>query len=63
MPGAPSWTPERVVDPARAADLVGAVAPELRGVPVVPLSEGWDNTVFRVGEWIARFPRRASSRR
>jgi len=25
----------------------------------VPLSEGWDNTVFRVGEWIARFPRRA----
>jgi aminoglycoside phosphotransferase (APT) family kinase protein len=28
-------------------------------VPVVPLSEGWDNTVFRVGEWIARFPRRA----
>jgi aminoglycoside phosphotransferase (APT) family kinase protein len=39
--------------------LIAALAPELRGVPVVPLSEGWDNTVLRVGEWIARFPRRA----
>jgi aminoglycoside phosphotransferase (APT) family kinase protein len=55
----PSWTAERTTDPGRAAALIAAVAPELRGVPVVPLSEGWDNTVFRVGEWIARFPRRA----
>nr|WP_246325138.1 phosphotransferase [Petropleomorpha daqingensis] len=23
------------------------------------MSEGWDNTVFRVGDWTARFPRRA----
>jgi aminoglycoside phosphotransferase (APT) family kinase protein len=46
------------VDTARAAELIAAVAPELRGLPVVALSEGWDNTVFRVGEWIARFPRR-----
>jgi aminoglycoside phosphotransferase (APT) family kinase protein len=56
---APSWTPERTTTPSRAAELIASVAPELRGVPVVALSEGWDNTVFRVGEWIARFPRRA----
>ena len=59
MSSAPTWTPERTTTPERAAGLIAALAPELRGVPVEPLSEGWDNTVFRVGEWIARFPRRA----
>jgi aminoglycoside phosphotransferase (APT) family kinase protein len=59
VPSAPSWTAERTTDPERAGALIAAVVPELRGVPVVPLSQGWDNTVFRVGEWIARFPRRA----
>jgi aminoglycoside phosphotransferase (APT) family kinase protein len=56
---APQWAAERTADTARAAELVAAVAPELAAVPVVPLSEGWDNTVFRVGDWVARFPRRA----
>jgi aminoglycoside phosphotransferase (APT) family kinase protein len=59
MSTAPAWTPERTTTPERAAGLIASLVPELRGLPVVPLSEGWDNTVFRVGEWIARFPRRA----
>jgi aminoglycoside phosphotransferase (APT) family kinase protein len=54
------WLPERPVDAARAAALIGAAFPPLRGLPVAPLGEGWDNTVFVVGdEWVFRFPRRA----
>jgi aminoglycoside phosphotransferase (APT) family kinase protein len=57
---APEWTAERTVDPARAAALVAAAAPQLAGADVVPLATGWDNTVVVVGgEWAFRFPRRA----
>jgi aminoglycoside phosphotransferase (APT) family kinase protein len=54
------WTAERPVDAARAAALVAAAAPGLAGLTVVPLAEGWDNTVHLVGgRWAFRFPRRA----
>lgn len=59
MTGSPPWTATRAVDAARAGQLIAAAVPSLAGLPVVPLSEGWDNTVVRVGEWVARFPRRA----
>ncbi len=33
---------------------------QLGDAPVRPLAEGWDNTVFVVGDtWVFRFPRRA----
>ena len=55
-----SWAPERLTDIARAEQLIGRSFPELRGQPVRPLAEGWDNSVFIVGEELAfRFPRRA----
>jgi aminoglycoside phosphotransferase (APT) family kinase protein len=57
---APEWTAERETGPDRAAVLVAAAAPRLAGAAVVPLAEGFDNTVVVVGEaWAFRFPRRA----
>lgn len=63
MSGAPSpWTAERTVDADQAAVLVAAAAPELAGLPVAPLAEGWDNSVHLVdGRWAFRFPRRAAA--
>jgi aminoglycoside phosphotransferase (APT) family kinase protein len=56
----PQWQAERSVDAARAAALIGNSFPALRVLPVTPLGEGWDNTVFAVGDaWVFRFPRRA----
>jgi aminoglycoside phosphotransferase (APT) family kinase protein len=58
----PQWAAERSVDAARAAALIGRAFPALRGLPVEPLSEGWDNTVHVVGgRWVFRFPRRAQA--
>ena len=55
----PEWEAEHVVGPDRAAALVAAQFPSLRGLPVEPMAEGWDNTVHVVGrEWVFRFPRR-----
>ena len=55
----PEWVAEEPVDASRAADLIAAQFPELRGAAVEPFAEGWDNTVLRVaGEWAFRFPRR-----
>jgi aminoglycoside phosphotransferase (APT) family kinase protein len=49
-----------VIDRARAARLIAGAFPELGRQPVRPLAEGWDNSVFVVGEEFAfRFPRRA----
>jgi aminoglycoside phosphotransferase (APT) family kinase protein len=63
LPGMTStsqWTAERTVGVARAAELLSTAFPQLRGLRVVPLAEGWDNTVHVVGgEWAFRFPRRA----
>jgi aminoglycoside phosphotransferase (APT) family kinase protein len=56
----PRWAGERPCPADRAAALVGAAFPQLAGLPVVPLAEGWDNTVHLVGDtWVFRFPRRA----
>src|ERR1700722_5070144 len=46
------------------ADLVGRLLagqhPDLAGLPVEPLANGWDNTLFRLGDaLVARLPRRA----
>jgi aminoglycoside phosphotransferase (APT) family kinase protein len=63
LPGMTStsqWTAERTVGVARAAELLSTAFPQLRGLRVVPLAEGWDNTVHVVGgEWAFRFSRRA----
>ena len=60
MAAAPPWTAERTTDRDRAARLVAARFPALRGASVVPLGEGWDNAVHLVGgRWAFRFPRRA----
>jgi len=41
--------------------LLAAQHPDLAGLPVVPLANGWDNTLFRLGdELVARLPRRAA---
>lgn len=60
MSGASPWDAERVVDVARAQELVGRAVPDLIGEPVQHLSAGWDHTVHVVGDrWVVRFPRRA----
>lgn len=52
------WQTAQPVDAARAAALVGAQFPSLRGAPVRPVANGWDNTVLLVGDVLFRFPRR-----
>jgi aminoglycoside phosphotransferase (APT) family kinase protein len=55
----PQWDAELTVDSALAGRLVAAQFPDLAGLPVRLIGEGWDNTVFTVGEdWVFRFPRR-----
>lgn len=57
---APRWAGERSCTRERATALVEAAFPALRGLPVVPLAQGWDNTVYVVdSRWVFRFPRRA----
>ena len=54
----PDWTAELVVDEELARRLLGQF-PELAPKPLRPLSEGWDYTIWAVGEtWAFRFPRR-----
>jgi aminoglycoside phosphotransferase (APT) family kinase protein len=39
--------------------LLAAQQPDLAGLPVEPLANGWDNTLFRLGDdLVARLPRR-----
>lgn len=52
------WLPEFPVDRALAARLIAALCPALAGVEPERVGEGWDNDVWRVGEWAFRFPRR-----
>jgi aminoglycoside phosphotransferase (APT) family kinase protein len=55
----PEWSPEVVVDEALARSLAGIRLPALRDAPMRLLGEGWDSTVWLVGEeWVLRFPRR-----
>jgi aminoglycoside phosphotransferase (APT) family kinase protein len=55
----PEWDAEVVVDAALARRLVAGQFPGFAGAPLELLSEGWDNTVWRSGDWVFRFPRRA----
>lgn len=55
------WESAQPVDAALAAALVGAQFPELRGAPVLPVANGWDNSVLLVGDVLFRFPRRESA--
>ena len=52
------WESAQLVDEVRAAALVGAQFPSLRGVPVRAVATGWDNSVLLVGDVLFRFPRR-----
>ncbi len=55
----PMWTPELVVDEELARALAGDRLPGLRDAPMRLLGEGWDSTVWLLGEeWVLRFPRR-----
>lgn len=54
----PPWESAQPVDEARAAALVGAQFPALRGAPVRAVATGWDNSVLLVGDVLFRFPRR-----
>lgn len=54
------WSVERPRNSAAAEALITGAFPELRGLTVRPLAEGWDNSVYDVGgRWAFRFPRRA----
>ena len=47
------------VSPALLGRLLDAQHPDLAGLPVTVLANGWDNVVFRVGDGLlARLPRR-----
>lgn len=57
MPSDP-WKPEFPVDARRAALLAARLLPETVGLTPIRVGEGWDNDVWRFGEWTLRFPRR-----
>jgi aminoglycoside phosphotransferase (APT) family kinase protein len=49
-----------LLDQERAAGLIAAQLPLLRGLPVVRVAEGQDHQLFAAGEeWLVRFPKRA----
>lgn len=53
------WRPQVVVDAGLARRLIGTQFPEVDLGSLRLLGEGWDNTVWLVGErWVFRFPRR-----
>jgi aminoglycoside phosphotransferase (APT) family kinase protein len=55
----PIWSPELVVDEELARALADERLPALRAAPLRLLGEGWDSTVWLLGEdWVLRFPRR-----
>jgi len=53
------WEAEHDVDRERARRLVAARFEDLADVEPEPCGVGWDNTAWRFGEWVFRFPRRA----
>ena len=53
------WSPEVVVGEELARSLAGDRLPAFRDAPLRLLGEGWDSTVWLLGdEWVLRFPRR-----
>ncbi len=53
-----SYDADIVMTVALAQKLIGEQFPELRSRRVAAFGEGWDNWVYRVDDWIFRFPRR-----
>lgn len=52
------WEPERTLTLDDVAEVLASRVPELSDQPGNLLGEGWDNSVFQVGRWALRFPRR-----
>ena len=60
MPASPMPPAEVVVDAALVRRLLAAQAAQLADLPLRPLSSGWDNETFRLGDHLTvRLPRRA----
>jgi len=57
----PPWTPDIVVGPELALELVRSQFPALAATEARPLGVGWDNTAHLVGDVVFRFPRRRST--
>ncbi len=55
------WDPAHGVDEALARALIGGQFPELADAELAPLGAGWDNTVWRAGDRVFRFPRREAA--
>lgn len=53
------WHAEWTLTDEDAAARIGFLQPSLAGQPVVCVGHGWDNTLFRVGAFVFRFPRRS----
>ena len=53
---------EVTIDETLVRQLLAAQHPDLAGLPLAPLGEGWDNAMFRLGDGlVVRLPRRAAS--
>lgn len=52
------WSADTELPLSRVRQLISSQFAELRGAPVRPLGEGWDNRAFEVGGWVFRFPKR-----
>ncbi len=52
------WTPQFPVDAALARALAARLVPGTAACVPQRVGEGWDNDVWRFGEWTFRFPRR-----
>lgn len=53
------WRAEHAPSPEDLARALACQFPQLRGAPVRPLAEGWDNFTFEVGtQWVFRVPKR-----
>ncbi len=60
-PDRPPWTPDVVVGPELAVELIQAQFPALGATEVRSLGAGWDNTAYLAGDVVFRFPRRRST--
>ena len=53
------WTIQRAVDAPLARALIETQFPELRGLSMRPLGQGWDNVAYLLDErWVFSFPQR-----
>jgi aminoglycoside phosphotransferase (APT) family kinase protein len=62
MPIQPKPPAEVAIDVALVGRLLAEQHPDLADLPIVPIAEGWDNALFRLGDdLLVRIPRRAAS--